>query len=189
MKILKAMTASMLLAALPLASHAEDMSYSNVDLGYVNTDIDGIGPSFDGFGVRGSVGFAENYFAFAEYSRVSASGADLDQTTVGLGGHYGLSDNLDLVGRAGWFKAKVSGGGLSADDDGYMVSAGLRGKVGDKVELEGGLMYSDLGGTNGDETTGVVGGRYFFTDTFALGAEYQHSSDASSYVVGVRFTF
>ena len=189
MKILKAMTASMLLAALPLASHAEDMSYSNIDLGYVNTDIDGVGPSFDGFGIRGSVGFAEHYFAFAEYSRVSASGVDLDQTAVGLGGHYGLSDNLDLVGRAGWFKAKVSGGGVSADDDGYMVSAGLRGKVGDKVELEGGLMYSDLGGTNGDETTGVVGGRYFFTDTLALGAEYQHSSDASSYVLGVRFSF
>ena len=58
MKILKAVTASLMLAALPLASHAEDMSYSNIDLGYVNTDIDGIGPSFDGFGARGSVGFA-----------------------------------------------------------------------------------------------------------------------------------
>jgi len=189
MKILKAVTASLMLAALPLASHAEDMSYSNIDLGYVNTDIDGVGPSLDGFGVRGSIGFAEHYFAFAEYSSQSVSGADLDQTAVGLGGHYGLSDNLDLVGRAGWFKAEVSGGGVSVDDDGYLVSAGLRGKMGDSVELEGGVIYSDLGGTNGDSTAVVVGGRYYFTKTFALGAEYQHSDDASSYMAGVRFSF
>jgi hypothetical protein len=189
MKILNVMTASLLLAALPLASHAEDMSYSNIDLGYVNTDIDGVGPSLDGFGVRGSIGFAEHYFAFAEYSNQSVSGIDLDQTTVGLGGHYGLSDNLDLVGRAGWFKADVSGGGLGGNDDGYLLSAGLRGKAGDKVELEGSVIYTDLGGANGDSTSVAVGGRYYFTKTWALGAEYQHSSDASSYLVGVRFNF
>ena len=108
-------------------------------------------------------------------------------TTISL--FYGLSDNLDLVGRAGWFKTKVSGGGLSASDDGYMVSAGLRGKAGDKVELEGSVIYADLGGNSGNSTTGVVAGRYYFTDTLALGAEYQHSSDASSYLVGVRFNF
>lgn len=189
MKILKAMTAGLMLAALPLASHAEDMSYSNVDLGYVSTDIDGVGPSLDGFGVRGSIGFAEHYFGFAEYSSVSVSGVDLDQTSVGLGGHWGLSDNLDFVGRVGWYKPEVSGGGTSLDDDGYLVSAGLRGKVGDKVELEGGVNYTDIGGSGGDMTTVVVGGRYFFTKTFALGAEYQHSDDASTYVAGVRFSF
>ena len=189
MKFLNAMTAGLMLAALPLASHAEDMSYSNIDLGYVSTDIDGLGPSLDGFGLRGLIGFAERYFAFAEYSSQSVSGADLDQTTVGLGGHYGLSDNLDLVGRAGWFKANVSGGGLSASDDGYLVSAGVRGKAGDKVELEGSVIYTDLGGANGDDTAVAVGGRYYFTKTFALGAEYQHSNDASSILAGVRFNF
>jgi len=189
MKILKAVTASMMLAALPLASHAEDMSYSNIDLGYVSTDIDGTNLDPDGFGVRGSIGFAEHYFGFAEYSRQSVSGIDLDQTAVGLGGHYGLADNIDLVGRVGWFKAKVSGGGASISDDGYLASAGLRGKVGDKVELEGSLVYTDLGGNSGSSTAGVVGGRYYFTDTLALGAEYQHSSDSSAYVIGVRFSF
>lgn len=187
MKILKAMTASVVLAVLPLASHAEDMSYSNVDLGYINTDIDGLGPSLDGFDVRGSVGFAGNYFAFADYASQSVSGVNLDQTAVGLGGHYALTDNLDLVGRAGWFKVDISDGGGS--EDGYLLTAGLRGKVGDKVELEGGVNYSDLGGQNGDSTAVVVGGRYYFTKTFALGAEYQHSDDASSWMAGVRINF
>jgi len=186
MKILKAVTASLMLAALPLASHAEGMSYSNIDLGYINTDFDGIGPSLDGFDVRGSIGFAEHYFAFAEYSTQSASGFDYDQTAAGLGGHYGLNDTLDLVGRVGWYKVDASGG---FDDDGYLVSAGLRGKAGDKVELEGSVIYTDFGGSNGDQTTVAVGGRYYFTDSFALGAEYQHNDDASAYVVGVRFNF
>ncbi|MDH4259389.1 MAG: porin [Gammaproteobacteria bacterium] len=189
MKILKAMTAGLMLAALPLASHAEDMSYSFVDLGYVETEIDGVGPSADGFALRGSVGFAENYFAFAEYSSQSVSGVDLDITTVGLGGHYGLADNIDLVGRAGWFKVKASTTGASADDDGYLLSAGLRGKVGESVELDGSVIYTDVGGSGGDDTAIAVGGRYFFTKNFAVGAEYQHGSDTSTVLVGVRYSF
>jgi hypothetical protein len=183
------MTAGLMLAALPLASYAEDMSYSFVDLGYVETDIDSVGPSLDGFALRGSIGFAEYYFAFAEYSSQSVSGVDFDQTTVGLGGHYGLSDSLDLVGRAGWFKADVSGGGTSFDDDGYLVSAGLRGKMGDKVELEGSVIYTDLGGSGGDDTAVAVGGRYYFTRNLALGAEYQHGNDSSTILLGGRYSF
>ncbi len=189
MKFIEATTASLLLAALPLASHADPMSYSFVDLGYVETNIDGLSDNADGFALRGSVDFAEYYFAFAEYSNQSISGFDIDQTTVGLGGHYGLSDNLDLVGRAGWFKVDLSGGGASVDDDGYLASAGLRGKVGESVELEGSVIYTDLGGSNGDDTAVAVGGRYFFTRNFAVDAEYQQGSDASTFLAGVRFSF
>ena len=189
MKFLKAMTAGAMLAALPLASHADPMSYSFVDLGYVETDIDGISSNADGFALRGSAGFAEHYFAFAEYSSQSLAGFDLDVTTVGLGGHYGLSDNLDLVGRAGWLNVDASGGGgASASEDGYLVSAGLRGKLGDKIELDGSVIYSDLGGGNGDDTAVAVGGRYFFTDNFAVGAEYQQGNDSSTILAGVRFS-
>jgi hypothetical protein len=189
MKILKAMTAGLMLAALPLASQAEDMSYSFVDLGWIQTDIDGVSSNADGFALRGSAGFAQNYFAFAEYSSQSVSGIDLDVTAVGLGGHYGLSDNLDLVGRAGWFKAKASGSGGSFDDDGYLVSAGLRGQIGDNVELEGSVIYTDLGGSSGDDTSVAVGGRYYFTPNFALGAEYQHGNDSSTILLGGRYSF
>ena len=186
MKFMKAMSAGLMLAALPLASHADPMSYSFVDGAYVETNIDGLSGNPDGFALRGSVGFAENYFAFAEYSSQSLSGADLDVTAVGLGGHYGLSDNMDLVGRAGWFKVDA-GGGLN--DDGYLVSAGLRGKVADGFELEGSVIYSDLGGANGDDTAVAVGARYFFTKNFAVNAEYQKGSDSSTVLAGMRYSF
>jgi len=188
MKILKAMTAGVMLAAIPLAVHAQGMSYSYVDLGYVETEIDGVGPKADGFGLRGSGGFAENFFVFAEFADQSIRNIDIEQLAVGLGGHLPLSDNLDLVGRAGWARAEASGFGGSIDDDGYLVSAGLRGRIGEYVELEGSVIHTDFGG-NSDDTAVAVGGRYHFTQNFAVGAEYQEGDETSTIMAGVRFSF
>ena len=187
MKIVNAMVGTLLLAAAPLAAQAEDMSYSYVDLGWLSTDIDN-GPTADGFGLRGSIGFAENFFAFAEYSNQQVSGVDVDQYAVGLGGRFGISENVDLVGRAGYIKADASSGGFSIDDDGYLVSAGIRGRVADGFELEGHVIHRDFGGGS-DDTSVAVGGRYFFTENFAVGAEYEMADDANTILAGVRFAF
>ena len=188
MKLVKVMLGGLLLAAAPLAALAEDMSYSYVDLAYVDTDIDGVGPSLDGFGLRGSIGFAQNWFAFGEFAAQSVSGVDLDTYTVGLGGHYGLVENLDLVGRLGWTKVEISSGPIDVDDDGYLVDAGLRGRVGDAVELEGGVRYTDFG-DRGDSTGLFVGGRFHFNETWALGAEYQDGDETSTILAYVRASF
>lgn len=188
MNCTKVMFGSLMLALAPLAALAEDMSYSFVDPVYVETDIDGVGPSLDGFGLRGSVGFAQNWFAFGEYSAQSVSGVDLDTYTVGLGGHYGLADNLDLVGGIGWTKAELSAGPIDVDDDGYLIDAGLRGRVGQAVELEGGARYTDF--SDGGDATGLfVRGRFHFNRTWALGAEYQDGDDSSSLLAFVRASF
>jgi len=188
MKILNAMTAGLMLATLPVLAQADGMSYSYVDLGYVETEIDGVGPKADGFGLRGSVGIAENFFVFADYSDQEVANIDVEQIAAGLGGHYGLSDNLDLVGRVGWAKAEVSGFGGSVDDDGYLVSAGLRTRLGENVELEGSVIHTDFGGGS-DDTALAVGGRYYFNKNLAVGAEYQTSDDVSSIMAGVRVSF
>ena len=167
MKLVKVILGGLMLAAAPLAALAEDMSYSFVDLAYIDTDIDGVGPSLDGFALRGSVGFAENWFAFGEYAAQSVSGVDLDTFVAGIGGHYGLAENLD---------------------DGYLVDAALRGRVGDAVELEGGVRYTDFS-DGGDATSLFVGGRFHFNQTWALGAEYQDGDDSSSILAYVRASF
>ena len=188
MNLAKSMIGGLLLAAAPLAAMAEDMSYSYVDLAYVETDIDNA-PTADGFALRGSIGFAENWLAFAEYSAQSVQGIDIDFISVGFGGHYGLTDSLDLVGRVGYTEVNLdAGGGLNADDNGYLVDAGLRGRVGDAVELEGGVHYTDFS-DGGDDTAFYVGGRFHFNKTWALGAEYQDGSDSSSILAYVRASF
>src|SRR5690606_29727688 len=157
MKFMKAMVGGLVLAAAPLAALADGMSYSYIDAAYVENDIDGA-PTFDGFGLRGSVGFAENWLVFAEYSATSTQGVDLNTLAVGFGGHDGLAEYLDLVGRLGDFDVEVdAGGGLDASDDGYLLDLGLRGRVGDAVEREGGARYTDLS-DGGDDTALYLGG-------------------------------
>jgi hypothetical protein len=188
MKFMKAMAGGLVLAAAPLAAFADGMSYSYVDAAYVENDIDN-GPTADGFGLRGSVGFAGNWLAFAEYASTSVRGVDLDTLAVGLGGHYGIAENLDLVGRLGYYDVEVdAGGGLSASDDGYLMDLGLRGGIGEAVELEGGARYTDLS-DGGDDTALYLGGRFHFNRTWALGAEYQSGDDLSTLLVYVRANF
>jgi hypothetical protein len=195
MKIVNAMVGSLLLAALPLAAQAEDMSYSYVDLGYTEADLDGVADG-DGFSVRGSVGFAENFFVFADYATFGfPASVDLDQYSVGLGGHMGIAENVDLVGRVGYTELDLSVPGFgSGDADGYVVSAGIRGRLTESFELEGHAIHTDLGSDVGDSTALVVGGRYFFTKSFAIGAEYRTGDDLGGadldvIYAGVRFVF
>ena len=68
------------------------------------------------------------------------------------------------------------------------MSAGLRGRVGNHVELEGSVMQRELGDA-GDDTVLSIGGRYHFTDLFAIGAEYQTGNDVDFIYAGVRFSF
>lgn len=187
MKLANVMLGGLLLAASPLAALADGMSYSYVDLAYVETDIDNA-PTADGFALRGSVGFAENWFAFGEYSDQSVSGVDLTQYAAGIGGHYALADNLDLFGRLGWAKFEIDAGFVDFDDDGYLVDLGLRGRVGDAVELEGGARHTDFG-DSGDDTALFLGGRFHFNATWALGAEFQSSDDADTLLAYVRASF
>ncbi|MGQ0385290.1 MAG: outer membrane beta-barrel protein [Gammaproteobacteria bacterium] len=191
MKIMKTLIGSLMLAALPLAAQADNhgMSYSYIDAGYNEMDLDSVA-SGDGVGVRGSVGFAENFFAFADYGMFDFSGgADVDAYQIGLGGRLGVSDKVDLVGRVGYTKLDLSAGALSADEDGYLVSAGVRGELADGFELEGSVIYRDFGGSSGDDTAFAVGGRYFFTDNFAVTADFESGDDIEIIFAGVRFSF
>ena len=195
MKIMNAMVGSLMLAALPLATQADDMGYSYIEAGYTEADLDNVADG-DGFAVRGSVSFAENFFVFGEYATFGFPGSvDLDQMSAGLGGHLDISERVDLVGRVGYteFDLSVPGFG-SGSEDGFLVSAGIRGQVADSFELEAHAVHTDLGSNAGDSTALVVGGRYFFTENFAAGLEYRTGDDLGGadldvIFVGVRFSF
>ena len=186
MKTVKALVGAVLLAATPLAVQADEMSYSFIDLNYTDANLDN-GPSGDGFNLRGSVGFAENFFGFADYLTQDFGLQDIDIYSIGLGGHMDLSDSVDLVGRVGYLSANASNDGASAED-GFMASAGVRARPAQQFELEGNVIYRDLGG-GADDTAVAVGARYFFTDMFAVGAEYEMSDDADTWFAGVRLSF
>ena len=181
-----ALAGTFLVLASYAASAADGVSYSYIDLNYVNTDLER-GPSGDGFGARGSVEFGGNFFVFAEYATLDFDNVDADQYAVGLGGFMELTGEIDLTGRIGYVEADLSGGGLGLDDDGYMASLGVRGRM-DSFELEGQGIYRDFS-DGGDEFALNIAGRYYFTENIAAGVEYEIGDDAQNFIVGVRFTF
>jgi hypothetical protein len=177
--------------ALPLAAQAGDkISYNYVDAAYLVVDVDGFSKDADGFALRGSFELTENFFLFASYADlgVKVSGFNVDETDYGVGAGYAwsLSDKMDLYGKLAWVRAEGDAMGFSVDEDGYSVGVGLRWFVLDPLELEGAITYADLGDF-GDSTTVGLAGRWYFNDSFALGAEIGVNDDATTYGVGVRF--
>lgn len=183
--------ATALLAAftfLPLASQAESPSYSYVEGGYVRTDIDGIGKDADGFLVRGSVELTDEFFLFAGYLDQGVYGADIKQYGVGAGYAWSMNDSTDLYGKAGYVRAEADVDGFGIDDDGYSLGIGIRSFVTKNFELEASVNYADYSDL-GDDTTFGAGARWYFTEQFALGIEAQVADDATSYGIGLRWSF
>ena len=179
-----------LAAALPLASHADVMSYSYAELGYVDSELDGDGFDVDGdgFALRGSLPLAQNFFVFANYQDMDFDfDVDLSLLEVGGGGHWPLSDKLDIVGKVGIVKAEVDVGNFDEDDDGFLIGARVRGAVAPKFELEGGFDYRSV--DVGDETTIVLDGRYFFLPQLAGGLGVSIGDDVTTLGLNVRWTF
>jgi hypothetical protein len=190
-KFVSALAASA--ACVPFLAQAEGLSYSYVDAAYVNTDIDSFNEDVDGFALRGSVELTNNVFVFAGYADqgTSVAGFDIDLQTynLGLGYAWPVGEALDLYGKLGYVSAEADVQGFGdADDDGYSLAAGLRGRAVEQLELEGAVSYVDFS-DGGDDTTLDLGARWFFTPQFAVGIEGSFGDDANTYGLGVRWNF
>jgi hypothetical protein len=166
------------------------MSYSYAELGYVDTELDGDDFDVDGngFALRGSLPVTPNFFVFANYQDMDFDfDVDLSLLEVGGGGHWPLSDKIDIVGKLGVVKAEVDVGRFDDDDTGILLGARVRGAVAPKFELEGGFDYRNI--DVGDETTIALEGRYFFMPQLAGGVGVSIGDDVTSLGLNVRWTF
>ena len=182
------------LAGVVGTANADKLSYSYAEAGAGIVDVDEI-DSGDGYFVGGSVGIGNNWLGFAEYSlgKFDESGvsADIDEITIGIGAHFAMTDKVDFVGKLGYVDTSLEIdspiGDISADDNGYMLSAGVRGQATERFELQGAVEYVDFG--DSDDTGLEISGQYSFTDMFSLGARAGFSDDTNEYGVYARFTF
>ena len=173
MKCVKVVLGGLMLALAPLAALADDMSYSYVDLGYVETDIDDC-PSADGFGVRGSVGFAENWFVFGEYTSQDFSTASTSTSSPSAS----AATTASPTRWTSWVDSATSTLKLRpAASASASTATWSRQVFADRSpKLRAGRPRDPhrLGDDGGDERPSRSAGRYFFTDQFAFGAEYRH---------------
>jgi hypothetical protein len=190
----KAITAASAVAALCFMAPAfgdEGFSYSFVELGYTSTEIDDFDVDGDGLGLRGSIEFTDMFHGFASYSDLDFD-ADVGTTEmeIGAGLAYPVSPNVDLVGTVSYLNLDVDLPQPFADfdDSAIALGAGLRGRVGEQLELSGGLKYAEFD-EGGNDTAFNVGARFYFTKMFALGADIGFNEDGTSWVLGGRFDF
>jgi hypothetical protein len=171
---------------------AEGISYNLLEVGYVSNEIDAFGLDGSGFGLSGSFEFNERVFGFA--SIVDADydqGSDLSTTavSVGVGFAWPLGSTVDLVSGVAYEQVRlhVDGGG-SATEKGFSLNTGLRGRLGESMELSGGVKYIDFGDGLDDFTLGA-GGRYYFTPAFAAGIDVSDNDDGTAWMVSLRYDF
>ncbi len=170
--------------------YADELSYTYVQIGYGEAELDNSGGiDGDGPSIFGSAAVSENFHIFGEYGTADFGlGVDLNQLEAGLGYNTALSENLDIVGRLAYVNMEVDSPLGSVDENGYAVGVGLRGKVSERVELNGGLDFVDLDESD-SETRAKAGFLFNFTDSFSVGANGAWWDDITVYQLVARFDF
>ena len=171
------------------------LSYSNAGIGYMTGDIADV--DFSGFGVYGSYALNDSFFVIGDYTSISSddkfeieSGSDdieATQFSIGLGFHTPISDVTDFVATLSYADAEVEFFDLTEDGNGYILSAGVRAKPTQEIELQALLNYADV--EDDSETGYMLGARYFTMPTLSLGLNYGSSDDFDSFSFDVRFDF
>jgi opacity protein-like surface antigen len=190
MKLTTLYAAAVALVGLPGISQAE-FNYTSVDFGYVDVDYD-VGPasiSGDGFGVSGTYTVADAFFIGGSYDDYGFDGGvDAEILEIGGGYFHPMNATLDFVATFSYLDAQLSYSSFSVDDDGFGIGGGVRAAVSNGFEVEAMLDYVNY--DKGDSDTGIeLRGRYFFSDDFAVTAQFDVGKDIETFRLGIRAQF
>jgi long-subunit fatty acid transport protein len=171
---------------------ADGLSYNYFQAGYASANIDG--DDFtgdidgDGWFIGGSAALTDNFFMYGDYTSLGLDfDVDYDEFELGIGYNYSLGENTDFVAGLSYIKAEAKAFGMSADDDGYGLRLGLRSKLSDTIEVEGGIEYADT--DEGSSTALVAGILFDVSDNIAIGVGAGWDDDVTIYNAGFRFYF
>ena len=175
----------------PVAVIASDVNYDQLRLNYVSAEVDAGPVDIDGDGLElaGSFSFMNSFFAFGSYSDLDMDfGLDASILELGGGYHRPITAMLDFVGGLGYVRQDLDTASGNADDDGISLSGGVRGKMSDVIEVKAALNYFVM--DHGDNDTQLeLGGDYYFTEQFAVGAGLSLGDDLTTWTLGGRYDF
>lgn len=180
------------IAALALGAQtaaAEGFSYNLLEGSYATGEIENT--DLDGFGIKGSYALAPSIFVLGGVQNLEIEGPapGYDTMHLGVGMNWALSDNADVFGAATFERAK-----FGESESGFGVAGGVRGRVGNSLELSATVKYTDIGDF-GDAFTYTAGGRWYFTPNFAAGLDYNKvdlgdvNADGDLFVFSLRYDF
>ncbi|WP_342316329.1 hypothetical protein [Lysobacter sp. FW306-1B-D06B] len=199
------------LVATPFAASAngsDDINYTFIQLDAVYEDS-GSGEYPWGMALNGSYAFNDNVFGVASISRTKDSDV-LDGAwentnkswSVGIGFTHDIGNVADWVTKLSyvekthrdeWFEVGADGNVESwyAKDSrsGVNVSAGVLGKVSDKLTANAYLGYEDYGSRHDGNFYADFGIGYAFNPTWSLQGSMKLNQSAATFAVGVRASF
>ena len=193
-KRLQAIAASACLALCASSVSAGGFKYTYGELGYRNIDSD----LMEGDGVRASFSFgATDYIHIVgDYSRIwiddmdgaSSVDIDLDEFKIGFGGHYPVTDKIDIVGQVAYVDQEFSGDAVPSgldfktnindSEEGYEVVMYGRVLASKKFELTPHVAHREVGSES--DTGYGLGLVYQLNRKFALRVRGTHFSDEST---------
>ncbi|MCG6118648.1 MAG: Ax21 family protein [Aquimonas sp.] len=176
-----------LLAALPFAASASELSYNYVEGGYSR-----ISPGFstDGWRIGGSVAINPSFHVFGGFQSLESSFVDFDAVNLGLGYNHALGLGTDLVSRVSYnrYESSASGLGLSLDENSWVGEVGVRSQLASRFEGYVFAGYERPTSGSGD-FYGRIGAQFNFTPRFGLVADVKATEDVREYFIGPRFSF
>jgi len=189
MKLLPLLTNTIAISTLSLLSltnaSADTFNYNYAQAGYsfINDfDID------QGIKISGSYDVAYNinvlgsYFISTSSDPKQADDVDLDVYTLGVGYHADISDTTDVLAEIGLFNtsadAKIGSHTVNKDDSGYTLSAGVRHKLQDNIELQ--ARFDHRNSDDITDNTFTLGGRYYFKSNWSAGLDFNTGADDGS---------
>ncbi|MEM9173172.1 MAG: hypothetical protein AAGA84_10745 [Pseudomonadota bacterium] len=182
-----------LLALTSVPALAErDLNYSYLEVRYqdAEVDIDGAEPiDGDGFVLGGSLAVADNLFLFINRDELEFDdGVTLDTRVLGGGLMFDIGPRVDVVFRAGLVDGEFADPLFIDDDDGYLVSAGIRALVTDTIELHGNMSRIDFDNFD-EEDIATFGAEFYISEHLSVGPAISLIEDTTSISVGARLYF
>jgi hypothetical protein len=180
---------------------AAGFNYTFAEAGYRNVDSDSV--DGDGFRVSFSYGATDYIHVVGDYSRLwvdDIDGAsdvdiDIDEFKIGFGGHYSITDKIDLAGTLTYVDDEYTGDAVPEDlgykkninqsDEGYEATLYGRIQAMKKLELTPHVVHRDV---NDSDTGFGLGLVYDLTRQFAVRFRATRFSDdnATNLFLGLR---
>lgn len=160
-----------------------DLSYSYAELRFVDVDFRG----GDGIRFNGSYQLDGNWLIVGGLTSLDFNN-NVDTLVLELGGGYvwNYSEDFDLVSTARLVRSEVDAGGVSANDTGFALSAGVRGLLAPQFEIRGSVNHINL---DNSDTYLELAGDYYFTERVSAGVSLEFAGDADAVTFGARWFF
>ena len=172
-----------------------EFSYTYLQVGWSKQDVQGTSDDLHSVDLKGSLTIFPFLHALASYSEgqleyLGSTNRD-QQFGLGLGTHFGLLPDLDLVAEAQWLFRKVDA--PIDDSNGIDLLVGARWKAFDigpfDVELFAGARYvgvNDLVLGKSEVSGWEAGTRLHFLEHVSIGGTFQRLSDQESVAIDLR---